>query len=1148
MNFEQILLQVTEVLRREERVSYRALKRRFEVDDALLEDLKAELVDAKRLAVDEEGKVLVWRLPSRPAAKPQKEVEAEKPRPSPRLGLERPTPRSYTPAHLVREVLKRRNALEGERKQVTVLFCDVVDSTGLARKLDPEVMHAMMDRVLTLAAKVVHRYGGTVNQFLGDGLMALFGAPLALEDHAVRCAHAALGIHDAIRVDSANLGREHGAEVRLRIGVNSGEVVVGRIGDDLRMDYTAAGNTTYLAERLQAIAEPGSTYIAEATQRLVSGYVVTEPLGPQTLRGQIEPVNTYRLVKRQRRRNRFQVLAERGLTSLVGRARELSLLADRFELSRSGRGQVVGVVGDAGVGKSRIVHEFVRRYAGDFRDDVVCLSGQCAGHTLATPYGPIIEMLRTVFHVDEGDELQAIHDKVGRGLLELDAALAEVEPLVCELLSPGAGDEAGLKHVDPSETRKRLLEALIAIAKAILAKRPGIMLVEDVQWIDPSSERCINALVQNLGTLPLLLILTHRTGYGFPWSTSRHYTQIPVDEFTPDETDTMLGEILGKDEVPPGLRKLVHNKVGGNPLFVEEIMRSLLERGLVAGASNGGTLPRDVPADIELPPTVQDVVRARIDELHEPPRRAVQAAAAIGPVFSARLLSQLPGLDGETEQSLEIANGMGLIQEHRLFPEHEYAFKHAVVQDVAYQMLLASARRELHGQIARAIEELWAERIEEQLAALAYHYSHSDDNAKALTYSMLAGERAERFHARPEAIAHYVVALGTARALPDSPESRRAQIDAIVRLAAVAHTREHMDRDERNLEWAQGAAEALADERRLAQVLYWRGRLHYARAAFAEALECAQRCIALSDGLRDEALAAPAVNLEGRVRWQHGDYGKAAQLLVRSTQQMRALGNASEEATAAGFTGWTFAFLGEFDDALEYTARGLRLACDLQNPFSQSAAHFYRGAVFDQQGAWSDALAEYEKGIHIAEEAGDTFRQYLIKCQKGRAYVMAGDLRQGRAVLEDAVALAGRLGTSFVLAWPKAYLAHCQLEQGDCAAERALAEQAPQSAQKAGDKYGQFMAYRSLAGALAAQAAPDYERAEEALRQSIRLQHEMAIKPELGRTYVQYADLCRRQGKTGQAKAYLNVAIDIFRQPGMSWDLERAQSALAALG
>jgi predicted ATPase/class 3 adenylate cyclase len=1137
MSFDEVLSELTALLRGEARMSYRAIKRRFGLDDAFIDDLKAELIDAKRVAADEDGKVLVWVGSPNPHA-----VDLRKPERIP-TDLEMRSGHTRTPPHnlqlLVRSALGGQTAIEGERKQVTVLFCDVADSSDLAQRVDPEVMHRIMDRVLRKAAETVHRYGGTVNQYLGDGLMALFGAPLSLEDHAVRAAHAAIAIHEGIERDNGSTLAEHGAQIRMRIGLNTGLVVVGRIGDDLRMDYTAVGNTTHLASRLQQHAKPGSTLAAESTRQLIEGYVVVEPLGTVALRGQHEPVSAFQLVKRLPRRNRFEILAKRGLTPLVGRQRELAILRDRLELARAGRGQAVGVVGEPGVGKSRLVHEFLQRLS---PSDVALVTAQCAGHSQATPLLTIIDLLRVTFHIDDDDEPDAVREKLHRELLDLAPALESSEALLVELLQPGAGDDAGLDQLDPSARRKELGEASRAIAASIARQRPLVMVVEDLQWIDQSSESLFFGLVNSIGRLPIMLLTTHRTGHAVPWSASIYYTQVPVDVFTTDEADTMVAAILKGRDMSTEVRQLVLEKAGGNPLFVEEMMHSLLARGLTSAFGQADSATAALP--VELSASVEDIMRARIDELDSDTKRTVQAASAIGPVFGLRLLERLPDVGPIVEQALDVLERVGLAQKQRFFPEVEYAFKHAIVQEVAYKTLLAPRRQELHGQIGLAMESLWGDRVDERLATLAFHFARSNYRDKAVEYSLRAGDRAAHLHARAEATTHFMAALTNARSMPSSEASQKREIDASLRLAAVAHTREDRERDSTNLERAYALAEALNDPRRLAQALYWRGRLHYDRGEFDAALDCTQRSLSSADELADETLAAPAANLLGRLQWQHGDYTRAAQVLARSAEQMRRLGNRAEEAKAAGFAGWTFAFLGDIEDALTFTERGLRLARELKDPFAEAAALFYHGGVFDQHGQWEKAIEQYNEALAITNRTGDAFREYLTTAQKGRALEMRGDAAGAKPLLYEAIETVNRLGTKFCLSWIKAYLAECTLANGDAEAALSLSKEALQLSEEGGDKHGRMLALRARAQALAGQRLPHYANAVDAIRKSIRLQLEMGMRPELGRSYLIFANISQRKGDAAQAEAYLSVAIDVFEQQGMEWDLARARTHL----
>jgi class 3 adenylate cyclase/tetratricopeptide (TPR) repeat protein len=659
-----------------------------------------------------------------------------------------PTPAgTYTPRHLAERILTSRSALEGERKQVTVLFCDVVDSTRLSERLDPEAMHEVMDRALRLMAEAVHRYEGTVNQFLGDGLMALFGAPLALEDHALRAVEAALAIQETIGGLSEELRQRHGVEMRLRIGLNTGLVVVGRIGDDLRMDYTAVGETTNVAARLQALADPGAVLASDATHRLVQGYVRSEPRGPTPVKGLSEPLLAHRVTGRQRR-TRLEVSAERGLAAMVGRERELGVLRERFERARQGRGQAVGIVGEPGVGKSRLLFELHRALEAE---RVTFLAGRCLPYGRSTPYLPLLEILRSNFHVEEGDNPLQVEEKLRRGVLALDPALEPILPSLRELLLLRA--DPALEGLDAKSRRQRAFEALRALAVAGSERAPLVLVVEDLHWIDQTSEDYLAFLVDSLAGLRTLLVTTHRPGHVVRWADRAYYTQLPLDLLGPGDTAALMGGLLGGAPLPGDLVALVHERAEGNPLFVEEIVRSLLERGAVVPEGSGvrwaGT------AAIELPETAQDIIRARIDRLDEPVKRTAQVAAVIGREFGQRLLSEVVETASLVQQCLDTLKHAELVQEKRFFPEMEWLFKHAIIQDVTYQSILARRRRELHAAIGRAIESLYADRLAEHYEALARHFAEGEVRDKAVEYFLKAGDKAAAAFASREAVALY---------------------------------------------------------------------------------------------------------------------------------------------------------------------------------------------------------------------------------------------------------------------------------------------------------------------------------------------------------------------------------------------------------
>jgi class 3 adenylate cyclase/tetratricopeptide (TPR) repeat protein len=1049
-----------------------------------------------------------------------------------------PVAEAYTPRHLAEKILTSKAALEGERKQVTVLFCDIVDSSRLAERLDPEAMHEVMDRALRLMAEAVHRYEGTVNQFLGDGLMALFGAPLALEDHAFRGVQAALAIQETLSGYSEQLKRDRGVELRLRLGLNTGLVVVGRIGDDLRMDYTAVGDTTHLASRVQGVAEPGTILITEATNRLVEGYVRTEALGPVAVKGRSEPVRVYRVMGRRRGRTRLEVSVDRGLTELVGRDQELAVLRECLGRVRAGRGQVVGIVGEPGVGKSRLLYELRKSLEGE---RVTWLEGQCVAYGQTTPYLPILGILRTNFEVEEDDNPLQIQEKLRQGIQRLDPALGGTLPFLADVFGLPDANEA-LKHLDPKDKRQKTFEAIRALTVAGSQRRLHVLILEDLQWIDTISEDYLTFLAAGLAGVPVLLLSTQRPGYAVRWADKTYYTQIALDLLGERETETLTAALLGIRHLPSDLMRIVHEKADGNPLFVEEITASLRERGMLI--RRNGEILWTGGAPVEFPSTIQDIIRARIDRLEEPIKRTIQAAAVIGREFGLRLLTRISEVAAEVQHYLETLKQAELIYETRFFPELEYTFKHAVTQDVIYQSLLAKRRKDLHGAIGRAIEDLYANR-REHAPILAYHYAQSEQQDKAIEYTLLAGDQAAHLYANAEATTYYEQALTMARGLPPSPPAHCAEIDAALKLAAVGMTRQHIERDQRNVERARTLAEQIQDEARLAQALYWLGRLWYVLGDSAKAIEYAGRSLEIADRLGDESLAAPPVNLMARTYWR-SDPPKARRMIERSVEQMARLGNKGEEATAAGFAALPFAAAGEFDRALAYADRGLTLAQEIQNPLAEAAAYQYRGTLHDQRGEYARAIADYESARRVAEQASDLFRIYIVKFWESRAHTRAGDASRGRTLAEEGFALAERIGTRFVLAQGKASLAEALLALGELDEACSVSREAIALSEESGDVLGAAVTHRILAESLIGLGAPGSQWQREIL-EAIRIQQDAEALPELARSYLSYAHLLAAAGEIQPARVHLAQAIDIFGRMGMDRDLGRAEQVLRQL-
>ncbi len=545
------------------------------------------------------------------------------------------SPDAYTPKYLAEKILTSRSALEGERKQVTVLFADVAGFTSLSERLDPEDVHGLMTRAFELMLAEVHRYEGTVNQFLGDGIMALFGAPIAHEDHARRAVQAALAIRRTLDAYRDDLERERGIRLRVRQGLNTGLVVVGSIGSDLRMDYTAVGDTTNVAARLLQAAEPGGSSSPRPSTVWSRASSTRDRSATCTLKGKAEPVGAWELVSAREARSRLDVEAERGLTALVGRERELAALTDCFERARAGQGQMVFVVGEPGIGKSRLVYELRRRIG----DQAAWLEGRCVSFGQSIAFHPLIDLLRRKFGIEDGDDEATVIGKIEGGILPLGDDLRPILPYVRYLLAVDPGD-AAVSSMDSQERRGELFYALRRLLLREAERRPQVMVYEDLHWTDKATEEFLALVADSLPASPVLLVLTYRTGYSHPFGERSYQTRVAPGALSTGDSVAMARAMLAAERLPDGLQALIARKAEGNPFFVEELVKSLREAGSIRPAGDGWVLTQRLE-ELIVPETIQDVIAARIDRLPEAPKRALQAASAIGRGFSRRLLDRI---------------------------------------------------------------------------------------------------------------------------------------------------------------------------------------------------------------------------------------------------------------------------------------------------------------------------------------------------------------------------------------------------------------------------------------------------------------------------------------------------------------------------
>ena len=882
-----------------------------------------------------------------------------------------PSTSSYTPRHLAEKILKSRSALEGERRQVTVLFADIAGFTSVAEKRDPEEVHAIVDACFERITAEVHRFEGTVNQYTGDGVMALFGAPIAHEDSARRAVHAALGIQREIRQYAARLRDEKGIGLAMRIGVNTGAVVVGRIGDDLRMDYTAVGDTTNLAARMQQMARPGSVLITEATHRLVEGFFETLAFGAVEIKNH-EPVRAFEVLRPRGTRTRIDVGRERGLTPFVGRERELDVLRERFADVAAGRGQVVLIAGDAGIGKSRLLYE-LRRALDARGEPVTWLEGQCISYGQAIPFLPLIDQLRKNFHIEDFDGEPEIIAKIEHGMRAM-GEVAEHVPFIRYLLSVDPGD-AAVTSMDAATRRKRVFAAIRALSIRGAALRPLILVVEDLHWMDTSSEEYLASLMDSMATLRIMLILTFRLGYTPPFRAHSFQTTLSLSTLPAAPALDVACGVLGVRELPEEVANALMLRAEGVPLFIEEVAKTLLDLGVLRREGDQVRLVKG-PAAANVPETIQDIIMARLDRLGEDGKRTVQVASVIGREFLVRLLSRVAGLTEQIDQLLHELQGLELIYDKGAAQDPAYIFKHALIQDVAYNSLLRERRRSLHRAVGYALEDLYPDRLAEHYAELAHHFAQAEEWVKAFEYFTHSGDRAKDASANTLAIDWYAKAIDAA-----------------------------------------GRATPPVSGKRLAEAIQRRGQLCVTVARFEEALAECQRLVDLARREHDrrlecEALADTAyahyMTLSSEQLPEFQRYSDAAIAIARELGDERLL---ARTLALSGMSDQVEGRLAEsdvkFEESIALARRGgFR---DLV-PFSEQL----RSLNANWQGRFADSIAVGRDLEALCRELHDGFIEVFSLSTRAFAHIGCGDYREAWNVLRLGRTLARERENHFI--------------------------------------------------------------------------------------------------------------------------------------
>lgn len=772
--FSALLARVAAALEAEQRISYRGLKRRFALTDDDIDDLKDELIHARRLAEDENGIVMVWRQAPAAAADRTSAVVPSAPAAVPAAGR----PPAYTPRYLADKILSMRSVIEGEKKQVTVLFCDTANSTVLAERLGPEGWHETMNAFFAGLTEAVHQLEGTVNQFTGDGAIALFGAPLAHEDHAYRACMAALRLRDATATLDARLQAEYGLRFSIRVGLNSGEVVVGTIGDDLRMDYTAQGHVVAIAARLENLASGDRILMSEHCHRQVRGMCEVRSIGSPPLKGVTEPIEVFELLSARASANRFDMSRSRGLTRFVGRDPDLAVLENALARARAGEGVVLGVVAEAGTGKSRLFHEFI---ASCRARGMTVHVGRALSHGANIPYLPMLQVFRSHYGIDEQEDAASARDKIAGKLMRLGAEFTDYAPLVCELL--GVADPAQPQvQIDPDAKQRRLFELLRRLIQGADPMAGSVITCfEDLHWMDPASERFLEEWVDAQAGSNRLLLLNFRPGYQAEWMKKPYYQQISLSPLGPEAVGAMLSDLIGDDPTTAGLADDIFRRSGGNPFFCEEIVQSLRESGDLVMAPARIQLRQPLSA-LRIPASVQSILAARIDRLPDAEKSVLQIAAVIGREFSPALVQHVMDLAPSLFNGLidRLREGE-FVHDTREGSRSTLTFKHALTQEVAINSQLRDKRRLTHVMVAQGIESLYADRLGEMASLRAWHWQHAGESLKA---ALAYGEAAVQIRSgnRIQQLEYIRKALELTALLPASPPRQQLRLQCLVEL------------------------------------------------------------------------------------------------------------------------------------------------------------------------------------------------------------------------------------------------------------------------------------------------------------------------------------------------------------------------------
>jgi class 3 adenylate cyclase/tetratricopeptide (TPR) repeat protein/ribosomal protein L40E len=1050
----------------------------------------------------------------------------------------------YLPKDLTQKILAQRDRIEGERKQVTVMFCDMEGLTSLTEKLGSEEMYSVMDQVYEILIHKVHDYEGTVNELTGDGIMALFGAPIALEDAPQRAIRSALAIHREINKFSEQLKSEKKMPpIKMRIGIHTGPVIVGTLGNDLRVEFKAVGDTVNLASRMEGLADPGTTYVTEDTFKLTEGFFRFESLGEKKIKGKEEPVKVFQVIAPSTRRTKFDVSAERGLTPFVGRERELELLLDGFQRAKLGKGQAFSIISEAGVGKSRLLYEFRKAVA---NEDVNFLEGKCLSYSRGVAYHPVIDILKSNFDIQEGEGDQEIREKVKNGLKIIGVDEISTLPYLLELLSV---KDSGIDKIpmSPEAKKDKINEAIKRIVLKGSEMKPLILAIEDLHWMDRSSEDVVRSILESIPGTGIFLIFTYRPEFVHTWGAKSYHNQLTLHRLSNRESLEMVTQILGTKEIEKALEELFLEKTEGVPFFIEQFIKSLVDLKIIERKEDAYQLSKDIQK-LAIPSTIQDVIMARVDSLPERAKEVLQMGSVIEREFSYPLINRVTGLpEKELLSHLSVLKDSELLYERGVYPQSNYIFKHALTREVVYDSILGKRKKKLHEEIGKAIEELYKDNLGEHYEVLAEHYFLSENYLKGAEYSRLAGKKAEKTASLNDAITHSKKRVTSLERLPQTDDIQKQIIDARTILGLYTSQMNYNVKAKEAIDPIIDLAIKRDYKRRLCQIYSILGAYYwFVEENYPETFKAFEEALKISEEIKDIVSLVLASYWFGISLGSNCEFERSAHYIQKALDINVAAKNLWGIATMkSNLAFFSHFYHGKMNLAFGTSNEGLQIAEESGDIYPKAMAYVIHGACCYGKGLLEEAEKYLLKGLEFCERINFAVWDGGAQFHLGDTYFEMGNFQRAKEHYEKAT-WAFERNQSFPswVGFGKVGVVRSKVlnKEKDVDLESLYAHSRNNKL-----KVPEGGIQRYIGEILLNIDDQHLSEAEHWIQKAIETDQRNRTMFSLGRDYALYSDLFKRKGDRLKTKENLGKAIEILKECGADGWVTKAEKELAKL-